>query len=154
NPYGTRLLNRILGAESMLQKLYGMQLLVETLALAIFRQLIDSEIEPALTELLVYVERDEARHVALGVMYLPRMLARTSKMERARNWAFNIELFLLTVGGGQLLDPHLKVVGVDHRELSKTVMRMHQQVLRQMAEELGLPKGSHVEGVYGLTTKQ
>jgi hypothetical protein len=154
NPYGTRLLNRILGAESMLEKLYGMQLLVENLALAIFRRLVESKVEPVLTDLLVYVERDEARHVALGVMYLPRLLSRASRLERAHNWAFNVELFLLTIGGGQLLDPHLKAMGVDHRELGHTVWRLHQQVIRQMADELGLPTGAHVDGVYGLTGKQ
>jgi hypothetical protein len=151
NPYGRRLLNKILETESMVEKLYGMQLLVENLALAIFRRLAESKVEPVLTDLLQYVERDESRHVALGIMYLPRLLARTSAMERARNWAFNVELFLLAVGGGELLDEHFTKMGLDHRELGLTTMRLHNQVMRQMAEENG---GAMVRGVYGLTTRQ
>jgi hypothetical protein len=154
NPYGARLMNRILGTESLLEKLYGMQLLVENLALAIFRQLMESKVEPVLTDLLTYVERDEARHVALGVLYLPRLVAAATPLERAHNWAFNMELFLLTVAGGELLDPHFVALGVDHRELGATAHRLHTQVLRQMAEDSGLPEGQHLRGAYGLTRRQ
>lgn len=154
NPYGRRALVKILSAGTLLEKLYGMQLTIENLALGIFKRLSASSIEPVLTELLAYIERDEARHVALGVLYLPRLLARTGAVDRAKNWAFNIEIFALTVAGGELLDPHLRAVGVDHRELGFTVMKLHQQVVRQMAEEAGLPRGQAVPGVYGLTTKQ
>jgi hypothetical protein len=154
NPYGRRVLVRILETESVVEKLYGMQLTVENLALAIFKRLQESRVEPVLCDLLAYVERDESRHVALGVLYLPRLLARTTALERARNWAFNIELFVLTIAGGFLLDRHFRAMGVDHRELGLTAMRLHQQVIRQMAEEAGLPPGATVKGVYGLTRAQ
>jgi hypothetical protein len=154
NPYGRRLLIRILETRPLLQKLYGMQLLVENLALAIFKRLTETRVEPVLTDLLGYIERDESRHVALGVLYLPRLLASTTPLERARNWAFNVELFLLSTAGGQLLDPHFKAMGLDHRELGQTIMRLHQQVLRQMAQELGLAPGQRIRGVYALSRRQ
>jgi hypothetical protein len=154
NPYGERLLRKILGAPSVIEKLYGMQLTVENMALAIFRRVAAAEIEPVLTALLGYIERDESRHVALGVLYLPRLLGRTTALERARNWAFNVELFVLTMAGGELLDPHLVTLGIDHRELGMTVMRLHKQVTRRMAEEEGLAEGEAVQGVYGLSNEQ
>ncbi len=154
NPFGRRILVRILETNSMLQKLYGMQLTVENLALALFKRMAASRIEPVLTDLLEYIERDESRHVALGVLYMPKLLAKTTPLERARNWAFNMELFGYTVAGGQLLDPHLEKLGVDHRELGLAVMKLHQQVIRQMAQEAGLSSGAELRGVYGLTTKQ
>jgi hypothetical protein len=154
NPFGRRLLRRILETDSVVEKLYGMQLTVETLALGIFKRLQATRVEPVLGELLEYVERDESRHVALGVLYLPRLLAKTTAVERAHNWAFNMELFLLTIAGGVLLDRHFQVMGLDHRELGMTVMKLHQQVVRQMAEEAGLPEGERVKGVYGLTRGQ
>ncbi len=154
NPFGTRLLVRILEADSVLEKLYGMQLLVENLALAIFKRVAASRIEPVLTDLLEYVERDESRHVALGVMYLPKLLARATAYERAHNWLFNMELFLLTMGGGELLDPHFAALGIDHRELGATAQRLHEQVIRQMAEDSGLRPGQHVRGAYGLSRRQ
>ena len=154
NPFGRRVLQNILGTDSVVEKLYGMQLTVETLALGIFKGLAASRVEPVLCDLLEYVERDESRHVALGVLYLPKLLARTTAVERARNWAFNVELFLLSLFGGQYLDKHFRVLGLDHRELGFTIMRLHQQVIRQMAQEAGLPPGAHVDGVYGLTSRQ
>lgn len=154
NPYGERMLRKILNAPSIVEKLYGMQLTVENMALAIFRRIAAANVEPVLTELLVYIERDESRHVALGVLYLPKILGRTTTLERARNFAFNLELFLLTVAGGEMLDPHLVALGIDHRELGVTVARLHHQVTRRMAEEQGLPEGESVRGVYGLSSRQ
>jgi hypothetical protein len=153
NPYGRRVLARVLETDSPLQKLYGMQLLVENLALAVFKQLRESKVEPVLTALLEYIERDEARHVALGVMYLPTLLRRSTPLERVKNWAFNVELFLLTVAGGVLLDQHFKVMKVDHRELGITVARLHQHMVRQMAQESGVAP-RELRGVYGLTPDQ
>ena len=154
NPFGRRVLRKILETESVLEKLYGMQLLVENLALAIFKRVAASNVEPVLTDLLAYVERDESRHVALGVMYLPKLLAQATPLERAKNWAFNVELFFLTIGGGVLMDPHFKALGIDHRELGATAQRLHEQVLKQMREDAGLPHGQHVRGAYGLTRRQ
>jgi hypothetical protein len=154
NPFGRRVLRKILETESVLEKLYGMQLLVENLALAIFKRVAETNIEPVLTDLLAYIERDESRHVGLGVLYLPKLLARTTGAERLHNWAFNMELFLLTIAGGELLDPHFKELGIDHRELGATAQRLHEQVIKQMAEDAGVPKGEHLRGVYGLTKRQ
>jgi len=153
NPYGRRLLVGLLETKSLLQKLYGMQLVVETLALAIFKELAEGAPEPVLAELLRYIERDEARHVALGVMYLPTLAASATPLERAKNWAFQLELFALTVAGGVMMDPHLKALGIDQRKLSTTVARTHQQVTRQMAEETGVSQ-EELRGVYGLTSSQ
>ncbi len=154
NPYGERLLRKILGAPSIIEKLYGMQLTVENMALAIFKRVAAAELEPVLTDLLTYIERDESRHVALGVLYLPRLLGKTTALERVRNWRFNLELFFLTVAGGEMLDPHLVALGINHRELGVTVARLHRQVTRRMADEEGLAEGESVEGVYGLTERQ
>ncbi len=151
NAFGRRLLTRILDTDSMLQKLYGMQLLVENLALSIFKRVKDSRLEPVLCDLLEYVERDESRHVALGVMYLPKLLAATTSVERAKNWAFNMELFALSMAAGRLIDPHFTTLGINHREMSFGTMRLHQQVLRKMAEENGT---TDVAGVYGLSAKK
>src|SRR5262249_29795202 len=90
NAYGRRILTRSLDRTSLLRKLYGMQLLAGPLALAIFKRMKELRLEPVLADLLEYVERDESRHVALGVMYLPKLLARTTRAERIGNWAFNM----------------------------------------------------------------
>lgn len=154
NPLVRRVLVRLLETDSVVQKLSGMQLLVENLALAIFKRVADAKIEPVLTGLLPYIERDESRHVGLGVMYLPKLLARASPYERAKLWAFSVEMFALTVMHGRRLDPDFRALGMDHRELALTAWRNNEQVIRQMREHFGLQPGERVEGVYMVSKKQ
>lgn len=153
-PLVRRVLTKVLDAPSPAAKLSGMQLLVENLALAIFRQVAEAKVEPVLSELLEYIERDEARHVALGVMYLPRVLAATSRLDRLRLWAFSTETFLLTVGHGRRMDPYWKQLGIDHRALATQSMKLHQQMMRQMKETAGVQPSERLQGVYGLSGRQ
>ena len=69
--WSRRLLVELLETENLLYKVVGMQLLVESTAVVMFRKIAEAKIEPVLTELLYYFERDEARHVGLGVLTLP-----------------------------------------------------------------------------------
>lgn len=151
NPYGKRLLVRILESKSTVRKLYGMQLLVENLALSIFRQLTEAKVEPVLTDLLEYIERDESRHVALGVLYVPRLLNQSSRFELARNYVFNFEMLFLSVAGGELLDEHFEAMGLDHRALSMHTFRTHERMLREMRAEHTREEMKHV---YRLSPKQ
>jgi hypothetical protein len=144
NPYGRRLLLRILESDSTVRKLYGMQLLVENIALSIFRQLSEANVEPVLTELLQYIERDESRHVALGVLYVPRLLSQSSHLERALNFVFNYEMLLLSTAGGELLDEHFEAMGLDHRALSLHVFRTHERMIREMRDEHTREEMRHV----------
>ena len=75
DPYFAIGARRLLATKDLTVKLFAMQLLAEGTAMAIFRFLADAKIEPVLTELLPYIEKDEARHVGLGVLYLPQRLA-------------------------------------------------------------------------------
>ena len=61
--WSKRVLTMTLDTKSLAKKLLGMQLTIETIALTIFQRVRELEVEPVLTELLPYYERDEARHV-------------------------------------------------------------------------------------------
>lgn len=83
-------LESVMFATSVEKKLLGMQLMVEPLALTVFKLVRELNVEPVLTNLLVLFERDEARHVAFGTLYLPKLLQEMSflgKMELLR-WQF------------------------------------------------------------------
>src|SRR5207245_3419008 len=82
--YTQAVLRELLGTKSLARKLIGMQLIVENVALGLFRAVARSRAEPVLSELMPYYERDEARHVGLGILYLPEMLARVSALEETR----------------------------------------------------------------------
>jgi hypothetical protein len=77
------LLVDLLETDNLLYKVVGMQLLVESTAVVMFRKIAEAKLEPVLTDLLYYFERDEARHVGLGVLTLPPC-SRASTATRSR----------------------------------------------------------------------
>ncbi len=70
NPHLKALLDQVLTDSRWDMKYLGMQILVEGLAMAAFGFMHKMSSEPLLTDLLHYVIRDEARHVAFGVLSL------------------------------------------------------------------------------------
>jgi hypothetical protein len=65
-----RLLDATLASEGWMHKAVGMQIVVEGLALYVFRDMRNATDEPLLKQLLTYVSRDEARHTGFGIKYL------------------------------------------------------------------------------------
>ena len=82
--WSRRLLVELLETDNLLYKVVGMQLLVESTAVVMFHAIADAKLEPVLTDLLYYFERDEARHVGLGVLALPDVLADSRRARGAR----------------------------------------------------------------------
>lgn len=110
-------LDLVLETDSLVKKLVGMQLLVETLALTLFQIVRESRVEPVLCDLLRYYEKDEARHVGLGVQYLPEMTRGMSKAESADLVAFQLKIVSWTLMGLRVLEPDLRVLGIDPRHV-------------------------------------
>ena len=129
---GRRLLLSILETPSLVHKLIGMQLMTESNALAIFRGLVDSKIEPVLAELLPYYEKDEARHVGLGVMYLPRLLSRLSPVETAGVMAFQLRSIAMLMSAGINMHDHFRALGIDPRKMAEYTIKLQDEVTRDM----------------------
>ncbi len=129
---GRTLLRSILATPSLVHKLIGMQLMVESNALSIFRALAESRLEPVLSELLPYYERDEARHVGLGVMYLPRLLARMTPMETATAMAFQVRSIAMLMSAGLTMHEHFRKLGIDPRQMAMYTLKLQDQVTRDM----------------------
>ena len=110
-------LDLVLRTDSMLEKLTGMQLMVETLALTIFQLVREAEAEPVLCELLRYYERDEARHVGLGVQHLPLMMREASRLEAARAFVFQMKIVAWTLRGLKQLEPDFRALGISTRRV-------------------------------------
>jgi hypothetical protein len=126
------LLITILETDSLVHKLVGMQLLVESNALSIFRALADAELEPVLTDLMPYYEKDEARHVGLGVMYLPKLLAKMTKLDAARMSAFQLRCVGLLIVGGLPLRKTFRALGMEPRKMAARTVRLQNEILHQM----------------------
>lgn len=111
------LLDTALRADDPCLKIHGMQLLIESMALTLFQALRERRIEPVLSDLLLYFEKDEARHVGLGLQFLPGEMRRLSRPRAAKLLAFQIELLLAAIAELKALEPHLAVLGIDAREV-------------------------------------
>lgn len=138
DPWTERLLCDVMGADHLAKKLLGMQLMVEPVALSIFHVIRKSEIEPVLTALMPYYERDEARHVALGVKYMPTLIRSMSLKERAELFAFQAWLLSLEVGGNIAIMKDLEALGLPGRMLADISMAKQVRALDLMLNEMGL----------------
>jgi hypothetical protein len=69
----------------------GMQIVIESLALAAFGAMLRATEEPLLKKLLRYVMADEARHVAFGVLSLAELYESLSDAELAERQEFLVE---------------------------------------------------------------
>jgi hypothetical protein len=110
-------LDLVLRTDSMLEKLTGMQLMVETLALTIFQLVREAEAEPVLCELLRYYERDEARHVGLGVQHLPQLMRQATRWEATRAFMFQMKIVAWTLRGLKQLEPDFRALGISTRRV-------------------------------------
>jgi hypothetical protein len=69
----------------------GMQIIIESLALAAFGDLLRRTSEPLLTKLLRYVMSDEARHVAFGIVSLNELYRGMTSAELKERQEFLVE---------------------------------------------------------------
>src|SRR5215831_3540584 len=95
NIYLKQLLDRILTDSRWDMKYLGMQILVEGLALAAFRFIHNFSAEPLIRELTHYVMRDEARHVAFGMLSLRDFYMQMNERERRERQEFTYEACML-----------------------------------------------------------
>src|SRR5687767_9297797 len=130
--WSRRLLVELLETENLLYKVVGMQLLVESMAVVIFRSIADAKIEPVLTDLLYYFERDEARHVGLGVLTLPDVLEGLSDRDALALWWFQTRMQLEMIMGGLNINPHFVALGVDPAAMNLAGFRYHHEIIKRM----------------------
>ena len=123
---------------SLAKKLLGMQLMIETLALTIFQAVRETRIEPVLADLLRYYEKDEARHVGLGIQMLPGMMKKMSVAEGIGLFAFQVELIGWTIAGLKSLEPHFAAVGIDARRILELGRAKQVLAFNQLYEQMGL----------------
>jgi hypothetical protein len=111
------LLDSALTTKDTVKKIMGMQLMIEALALTLFQALREAAVEPVLTELLRYYEKDEARHVGLGLQFLPLELRQLSPRRSRSLTAFQIQLMVAALLELKAMAPHLRVLGVQARKV-------------------------------------
>ena len=133
--WARRLVDMTLATPSLSKKLFGMQLMIEVVALTIFQSVRELEVEPVLTELLSYYERDEARHVGLGVQALPPMLGKMNLAQRLDFERFALVLNICQLASLKSREADMKVLGIEPRRLLSSGLQRHRQVQKQIAAE-------------------
>ncbi|MEW6775742.1 MAG: ferritin-like domain-containing protein [Bdellovibrionota bacterium] len=113
NWYSKLALDYLINTDNLVYKLVGMQLLVENIAVHLFKNVAGTDVEPVLSELMPYFERDEARHVGLGVMYLPELLKGLSAWDQVKLAAVQGYIYALVVLGGWSLLPEFQTLGIN-----------------------------------------
>lgn len=130
-------LEDVVSAPTLSRKLLGMQLMVEPVAITIFKILRESNIDPVLSELLRYYERDEARHIALGVKHLPRVIERMAWGEIFSLIAWQGKMLKKEIDGLSELEPFLDDLGIDSEILLKAAEDRQVQAAEDMIDQLG-----------------
>lgn len=136
-PATERVLAGTLTAGSLTKKLMGMQLMIEPLALTLFQSVRRLQIEPVLCDLLTYYERDEARHVALGVLHLPKMIHKLTLPEALDLWTWEFREYWNQFEMLKELAPHLRVLGIDPRAIVEVGKDKQIKANVMLIEELG-----------------
>ncbi len=144
-----RLLVELLETENLLYKVVGMQLLVESTAVVMFKAIADAKLEPVLTELLYYFERDEARHVGLGVLALPEVLAGLSEREALSLWWFQTKMTFEMIASGMTMRDAYSAIGIDPAMMNAQSFRYHGEILKRM-KTTKEGRGADHGGVKGL----
>jgi hypothetical protein len=139
DPYFAAAVRSLLEDRDLTLKLMAMQILAEGSAQSIFAFLGDAKVEPVLSDILPFIERDEARHVGLGILHLPERLARLSPSE-CRRIARRIYAIgdLLGISQARAI-AHYQTLGLDPREL----FRKADGLLTNLAGKLGNVPGTN-----------
>ena len=133
-----QVLDATIGTGSWLEKLVGMQMVVEGLALHVFRDMRNATEEPLLKQLLTYVSHDEARHCGYGLKYLGEVVSSLSDAERAQLEDFAFEAARLLVdsrSGGSMRLSMLEIwkqSGLDPKAVFAELAKEREKIDPQM----------------------
>ena len=95
NPPLEELIHRLLESDHYGEKIVGMQIFLEGIAVGLFQRFQHDSPDPLLRDLITLVLRDESRHAGFGVIYLADRFRDASAAERARIESFVADLWRL-----------------------------------------------------------
>jgi hypothetical protein len=133
-----RVLEEVSNTNCMAKKLLGLQLMIEPVAITIFRFVRKSNIDPVLSELLEYYEKDEARHIALGVKYLPSLIKKMSFLKKVSFVMWQIRLILFEIKGLKCIEKDLEALGINPREVFEFAENKQISCLKEVSSQMGI----------------
>jgi hypothetical protein len=145
NPFLNALLTDMARQPRREEKLIGMNMLVEGLALAAFRTAlrtmkdvlrVPEHVYRAIGEPIEAILRDESRHVGFGVMYLPDLLRVASRSRRAQIRLRQLVWLALLYGSLKYQQRDQAAIGVDHVKVLEEILSDHEARLAEMGGDV------------------
>lgn len=136
NPFLNALLTDMSRTPNFHEKIIGMNLLVEGLALSTFKVTVDAmKADENMTPLarerfqepLEYIIRDEARHVGFGATYIPGHMEKVSSSRRLQIKARQLVWMALEYCSVKWQQPDTEKLKVDHISVVTRVLADHQE---------------------------
>ena len=137
-------LDAILAAKTWQQKCVGMQIMVESIALGSFKNMLISAGDPLLKDIVTLTARDEARHVSFGILSLQHEIPSLTEEHRAglEDFAFTALNVLVGRGGDARMprqsvgfDQPLIDAGLDPAEVTEALAKEYKTGGRPKTEQ-------------------
>ncbi len=122
----------LIESKVMSHKVVGTQLLVENVALMLFKRIAEQRIEPVLADLLPFFSRDEARHVAVGALCLPDLLLKMGPTDTLQLWFFQVSMIYCIAASAMSQADHFKAVGMDLNDLLQVLLRFQRELMHKI----------------------
>jgi len=132
------LLDLVLDTDNLAYKLLGMQLQIETMALTIFQTIRELAPEPVIAGLMPYYERDEARHVGLGMQYLPSLMEGMNKRQLFKLVLFQCRVLFWALFEVKVLAPDFATLGIDPRIIVERGRKKQIATMQEVFVAVGL----------------
>ena len=141
------LLDRVVSVEDWKFKAVGMQIVIEGLALFLFRDMRNRTTEPLLQKLLTYVSRDEARHTGYGIKYLSHVVPTLPEHEKRelQDFAFECTRDLMASRAGLTMRDRILQVwrdaGVDPADVFASLEKERDRITKTTQSRTGVRYG-------------
>jgi rubrerythrin len=147
SPFARRLLVDLIETNEPTAKLAGMNLFVENIANHSFHAVRDAVSDPLVRQVLDYVARDEKKHTAVAVLYLPSLLETLPAHKLAYLYAKQAKW--LTLGMMMVKDGYkdAQLLGVDLAAAGQRALKQHYRLRAQMKTTRGLLDVPHFDRI-------
>jgi hypothetical protein len=133
-------LEKVASTKNLAKKILGMQLMIEPVAITIFRFLRMSKVDPLLSDLLEYYEKDEARHISLGVKHLPSLIKEMNFIQLGFFIFWQLRMIDYEIRGLKYMEKDFKTLGIDPLKVFDFAEQKQIKCLMVLSEEIGINK--------------
>lgn len=121
-------LDAILAAETWQEKCVGMQIMVESLAMGTFRNMLIQAEDPVLQSIVRLTAQDEARHVNFGIISLSEEIPKMPKDKRDALEDFGLAALGILLGGAEPTGQPIIDAGIDPKEVQNALAEQEEQM--------------------------